>query len=42
MRRTDTIFVTSDQIADWFLAADKTGRAELEDAVKKKSAPATA
>jgi peptidoglycan/xylan/chitin deacetylase (PgdA/CDA1 family) len=42
MRRTDVIFVTSDQIADWFLAADKTGRAELDDAVKKKSAPATA
>jgi peptidoglycan/xylan/chitin deacetylase (PgdA/CDA1 family) len=35
-RRTDTIFVTSGQIADWFLAADKTGRADLEAAMQSR------
>jgi peptidoglycan/xylan/chitin deacetylase (PgdA/CDA1 family) len=34
IRRADTIFVTSGQIADWFLAADKTGLDELEAALK--------
>jgi len=34
MRRSDTIFVTSSEIADWFVAADKTGPAELEAALK--------
>ncbi len=34
MRRNDTIFVTSDQIADWFVSVDKTGRDELEAAVR--------
>lgn len=32
MRRNDTIFVTSSEIADWFLDADKTGLAELDAA----------
>jgi allantoinase len=36
MRRTDTIFVTSGEIADWFLSVDKTGRAELEAAVEAR------
>ena len=34
MSRSDTIFVTSCEIADWFVAADKTGLAELEAALK--------
>ena len=34
MSRADTIFVTSSQIADWFVAADKTGLRELEVAVR--------
>ena len=38
MRRRDTVFVTSSQIADWFLAADKTGRDELAAAMRAKSA----
>jgi hypothetical protein len=38
MRRSDTIFVTSGEIADWFVAADKTGLAELEAALKMRSA----
>ena len=29
-QRRDSVFVTSSQIADWFLAADKTGLQELE------------
>jgi hypothetical protein len=33
MRRNDTIFVTSGDIADWFVSADKTGLAELEAAM---------
>ena len=32
-QRRDTLFVTSSQIADWFLAADKTGLQELEAVV---------
>jgi hypothetical protein len=28
------VFVTSSQIADWFLAADKTGIQDLEAAVR--------
>lgn len=34
MRRNDTIFVTSGEIADWFVNADKTGLADLEAALK--------
>jgi hypothetical protein len=34
MKRSDTIFVTSGEIADWFVSADKTGLAELEAALK--------
>jgi hypothetical protein len=37
LSRTDTIFVTSGEIADWFLAADKTGRPDLEAALKARS-----
>jgi hypothetical protein len=33
MRRSDTVFVTSGDIADWFVSADKTGLAELEAAM---------
>ena len=33
-RRSDTIFVTSGEIADWFVEVDKTGLAELEAALK--------
>jgi hypothetical protein len=36
-RRPDTVFVTSSQIADWFLAADKAGRRDLETALKERS-----
>jgi allantoinase len=36
MSRSDTIFVTSGEIADWFVAADKTGPAELEAAIKMR------
>lgn len=36
MRRTDAIFVTSGEIADWFLTADKTGRADLEAARREQ------
>ena len=35
-QRHDTVFVTSSEIADWFLAADKTGRQELEAAIRAK------
>ena len=34
MKRADTIFVTSGEIADWFVAADKSGLADLEAALK--------
>ena len=34
--RSDTVFVTSSEIADWFLAADRTGRQELEAALKAR------
>ena len=37
-RRRDTVFVTSSEIADWFLAADKTGLQHLETAVKARVA----
>jgi hypothetical protein len=33
-RRRDTIFVTSSEIAEWFLAADKTGLDDLEAAIR--------
>src|SRR5688572_18868392 len=36
MSRSDTIFVTSGQIADWFVDADKTGIADLEAALQQK------
>jgi len=36
MSRDDTIFVTSSEIADWFVGADKTGLADLEAALKLK------
>lgn len=39
-RRSDTIFVTSSEIADWFIAADKTGLAELEAAVQARHSTA--
>ena len=29
MDRSDTVFVTSSQIGDWFIAADGTGGAEV-------------
>jgi hypothetical protein len=35
-QRRDTIFVTSSQIADWFLAADNTGPQDLEAAVRAR------
>ena len=38
MRRDDTIFVTSGEIADWFLATDKTGPGDLEAALKVRQA----
>jgi hypothetical protein len=41
MSRADTIFVTSGQIADWFLDVDKTGLADLEVALTRKP-PASA
>ena len=34
--RDDTVFVTSDELADWFLAADETGRVALEAARANK------
>jgi peptidoglycan/xylan/chitin deacetylase (PgdA/CDA1 family) len=37
-RQRDTVFVTSSEIADWFLAADKTGLQHLETAVKARVA----
>jgi allantoinase len=39
MRRSDTIFVTSGEIADWFVAADKTGLADLDAALKSRPKP---
>ena len=36
MAREDTIFVTSDGIADWFLAVDKTGLRDLEAALAQR------
>lgn len=37
MQRADTAFFTSSAIADWYLAADKTGPAELEAALEMRS-----
>ena len=34
MKRNDTILLTSGEIADWFVGADKTGLSELEAALK--------
>jgi hypothetical protein len=36
MRRADTIFVTSTEIADWYIEADKTGVADLEAALRAR------
>ena len=36
MSRSDTIFVTSDRIADWFVSVDKSGRDALEAAMKTR------
>ena len=36
MDRSDTIFVTSGEIADWFISVDRSGLAELESALKQK------
>lgn len=36
--RDDTVFVTSSQIADWFIDADKTGRADLDAALAERPA----
>jgi hypothetical protein len=36
MRRRDTVFLTSSQIAEWYLAADKTGPDELQAAMRSK------
>jgi hypothetical protein len=36
MRRSDTVFVTSGEIADWFVAVDKRGRADLDAALKAR------
>jgi len=33
-QRRDVVFVTSTQIADWYLAADKTGPQDLEAALR--------
>jgi hypothetical protein len=38
LRRSDTAFVTSSEIADWYAAADKTGLQALETAVRAKPA----
>jgi hypothetical protein len=35
-QRRDVVFVTSSQIADWFLAADKTGLQDLDAALRAK------
>jgi allantoinase len=35
-QRRDVVFVTSSQIADWYLAADKTGPRDLEAAVSTR------
>jgi hypothetical protein len=37
MSRSDTVFVTSGEIADWFTAVDKTGRADLEAALNTRA-----
>ena len=36
MSRADTIFVTSGEIADWFVGADKSGLADLEAALEAR------
>jgi allantoinase len=38
MSRSDTVFVTSGEIADWFVAADKSGVADLDLALKARPA----
>ena len=37
MNRADTIFVTSGEIADWFVEVDKTGLSDLEAALQQRS-----
>jgi hypothetical protein len=36
MRRADTVFVTSAEIADWFVAVDQTGLDDLKAALEAK------
>ena len=36
-RRPDTVFVTSDRIADWFCEVDGTGRQQLEAALARRT-----
>jgi allantoinase len=38
MRRRDAAFVTSSEIADWFMSADKTGLQELQAALAAREA----
>jgi allantoinase len=35
--RTDTVFVTSSEIADWFVTADPNGRDRLDAAVRARA-----
>ena len=37
MSRTDTIFVTSGEIADWFVTVDQTGLADLRAALELRA-----
>src|SRR5262249_15338073 len=37
MSRSDTVLVTSNEIADWFLSVDNTGRADLEAALNARA-----
>lgn len=37
-KRNDTVFVTSSEMADWYMANDKTGLKALEEALKTKPA----
>jgi allantoinase len=37
-RRPDSVFMTSSEIADWFVAADSVGRRELAAAVARRGA----
>jgi CII-binding regulator of phage lambda lysogenization HflD len=37
MSRTDTIFVTSGEIADWFVTVDQTGLVDLQAALELRA-----